>query len=182
MAALFGVDVLIPSLHPLRAEGARPIAIDPDAWNLIVEFEARPAALAASQSLGDSDLQACFDMVRGRHVLGDIPLLSVVQADRTQEPKEIDVVKKLFDLDDDRIRVWQAYRRSVRNEYAEMSKNGRLVEMPPNMTHLFPNEEPEYTTSLIRQFLTQTANVSPDAGGSPNPSAPSGRSKENSGS
>ena len=163
LGALFGGDVLFPNVHPLRADGAKPKSIDPMTWNLLVEFEARPSALTASHSLASSDSKACFDMVRGRNILGDIPLLSVMQADRTNEPKAIESARQYYGLNDEELKVWKAYHKDVLLEYSQMSRQGRLIEAPEKMTHLFPNEEPEFTEKCIREFLVSLPTSSPSS-------------------
>jgi pimeloyl-ACP methyl ester carboxylesterase len=153
LATHFGLDVLLPQLHPMRSPNPKVPSIGDETWNLLIEMESRPTALLAMASLTATDNKACYEMVRGREVLGDIPVLSIVQADHTGEKEFVEQAKGYLHINDDQVRVWRAFRRVVHSEFAEMSQRGKLVEAPPKLTHYFPNEDPDFVEKEIREFL-----------------------------
>lgn len=156
LGASFGFG-LIDALNPLQSSqpemrGLRTVL--KDVWPVLSMHELRPSALLGNFSFGNSSCEQPLAWARAPGVLGDLPLVMVVQADATPERWKREMPKQLSEVEQ---RNYLALLGLARRQFVEFSSRGTLDTAPPGVGHWFPVLAADWTAGRFARFLAELA-------------------------
>lgn len=154
IGATFGLG-LIDTLNPLQSDREEMKALRAklrDVWPVLSIHELRPTALLGNFSFGNSSCGEPLAWARAPGVLGDLPLLMIVQADATPERWKREMPPTLSAVER---RNYLAMMELARHQFVEFSSRGQLDTAPPGLGHWFPVLDSAWTSARLDRFLRE---------------------------
>lgn len=154
IGAAFGLG-LIDALNPLQSDRGEMKALRDtlrDVWPVLSMHELRPTALLGNFSFGNSSCGEPLAWARAPGVLGDVPLLMIVQADATPERWKREMPPTLSAVEQ---RNYLAMMELARHQFVEFSSRGQLDTAPPGLGHWFPVLDSTWTSARFERFLRE---------------------------
>lgn len=154
LGASFGLG-LIDALNPLQSDRGEMRELRAklrDVWPVLSIHELRPTALLGNFSFGNSSCGEPLAWARAPGVLGDVPLLMIVQADATAERWKREMPKTLSEVEQ---RNYMALMGLARHQFVQFSSRGQLDTAPPGLGHWFPVLDSEWTSARLERFLQE---------------------------